>query len=156
MNDVKFHWDCVPVPYKEKKFQASQIYLTAWTMAAHTPYPDQCFDLIKFLCGPEGAKLQARAGLAIPPLISVANSPDFLDPPGMPKHHAQIFLDAIGYARIQQLPRQQQRWSDIFTNAVAPAIQQGTETTLSSAQNIERRWLNVIDSPLNREGFAPM
>jgi multiple sugar transport system substrate-binding protein len=33
MTGVNFRWDTVPVPYKEKKFQSSQIYLTAWTMA---------------------------------------------------------------------------------------------------------------------------
>src|SRR5439155_3490272 len=138
MHDGRFHWDCVPVPCKAKRFQASPVYLTAWTMASRTQYPDECFQLIKFLCGPEGAKQQSRAGLSIPPLISVANSSDFLDPPGMPKHDAQIFLDAIGYARIQQLPRQQQWWNDIIVNSAAPAIQQGTETTMQSARTVEK------------------
>jgi multiple sugar transport system permease protein len=100
--------------------------------------------------------MQARAGLAIPPLKSVANSSDFLDPPGMPKHNAQIFLDAIDYAKIQQLPRQQEWWSDIIQNSAAPAIQQGTATTEQAAKVIEKRWLNVLDSPLNRREFSTM
>jgi multiple sugar transport system permease protein len=155
MRDVNFRWDVVPVPYQRKEFAASQIYLTAWSMAAATPYPDQCFDLIKFLCGPEGARQQSRAGLSIPPLISVAKSSDFLAPPGMPPHNAQVFLDAINYARIQQLPRQQEWWADIVLSSAAPAIQQGTESTMESARTIERRWVGVLDSPLNRRADFP-
>ena len=47
-------------------------------MAAKTKYPDECFKLMKFLCGGEGVWQQSRLGLAIPPLKSVAYSKEFL------------------------------------------------------------------------------
>src|SRR5206468_7258814 len=112
-----------PIPYQEKRFEASQVYLTAWSMSSATKYPDECFKLIKFLCGPDGARQQAQAGLAIPPLISVAKSADFLSPPGIPPHHAQIFLDAVDHARIQQLPRQSQQWRRLIDDNNSSALQ---------------------------------
>src|SRR5436190_5223507 len=73
-----FKWDVVPVPYKNKEFQASQIFMVAWTMCARTKHPDQAFEVMKFLSGGEGMIQMAHAGLAIPPLQSVANSANFL------------------------------------------------------------------------------
>ena len=64
-------------------------------MSAETKHPDEAFELMKFLCGGEGAVLQSRLGLAIPPLQSVAYSKDFLAPQGMTPHRAQVFLDAV-------------------------------------------------------------
>jgi multiple sugar transport system permease protein len=155
VQDVKFRWDCVPVPYKRKEFQASQVYLTAWTMASGTKYPDECFRLLKFLCGPEGAIQQSRAGLAIPPLIEVAKSPDFLNPPGIPKHNAQAFLDAIEHARIGQVPREQE-WSQIVDNTTQLALQLGQADTMTVAKEVQRKWLSVLDSPLKRRQWGPM
>jgi multiple sugar transport system permease protein len=156
LKGASFHWDCVPVPYREKKFQASQMYLTAWTMSSATKHADECWKLIKFLCGPEGAVQQSRAGLAIPPLISVAKSADFLNPPGIPPHHAQIFLDAVDYTRLQQLPRQSQQWARLIDNVSARALQLGQASTMEVAQAIEADWKQVLNSPLQRKQWKPM
>lgn len=148
-HDLKFHWDVVPVPYKTKALQASQLICVAWTMSSQTKHPQQAWDLMKFLCGSEGAVMQSRAGLAIPPRISVANSPNFLSPPGLPKHHSQIFLDAISYARLQQLPPQPE-WTRILEDNITNAIQLGQVSTLQCARHIKHLWLQVLNSPLQR------
>jgi len=155
LSDVSFHWDVVPIPYKEKKLQASQIYTVGWTMSAQTSRPDECFELMKFLCGPVGAKMQSHLGLAIPPLQSVANSPDFLSPSGIPRHHAQIFLDAIKYAKLQQNPREAE-WTRICNDTVTKAIQLGQVTTAEVAKEIKDLWLSELDSPLRRHEWGPM
>ena len=157
MSGVSFKWDTVPVPYKEKKLQSSQIYLTAWTMAAKTPYPDECFKLVKFLSSAEGAILQSRAGLAIPPLMSIARSKDFLDPPGMPKHNAQAFLDAMAYSRIQQLPRQAEEWSRMLAQETSRTLQMKEPglTNMAVARSVQERWTATLTSPLAREDFKP-
>lgn len=150
-----FRWDIVPVPYKSKEHQSSQIYLTAWSMSADTEHPEEAFKLMKFLCGGEGAILQSREGLAIPPQQSVANSPDFLDPPGIPTHNARVFLDATEYMRLQQIPRQPE-WARIAPDQINRAIQLGEITPALAAAEVERRWLAELDSPLRRGDWRPM
>jgi multiple sugar transport system substrate-binding protein len=86
---TNFHWDVVPLPHEKRK--ASLIFTVAWTMSTATPHPTECFELMKFLCGPEGQIMAAKLGLAIPSLQSVANSPAFLDPRKDPRH-TPIFL----------------------------------------------------------------
>lgn len=151
-----FRWDVVPVPYKEKKFRASQIFLNAWSMSAATKHPDESFKLIKFLCGGAGAVEQSKLGLAIPPLKSVAYSDNFLAPPGLPKVRGQTFLDAIEYARVQRLPRDADRWNRIVEDKTPAALSLGTQSVRDNAQTIERLWLNELNSPLRQQAWSPM
>ncbi len=151
---TSFRWDVVPVPHKAGLPEASQMFTTAWTMSAATPYPDVCFDLMKFLCGPTGAKMQSELGLAIPPLKSIANSPAFLDKPNIPRYHADIFLRAIPLVRLAQSPREQE-WEQIVTDRVPDAIQLGTRTPAQVADDIRTAWLTELDSPLRRGDWGP-
>ncbi len=150
-----FRWDFVPIPYKEKKYQASQIYYTAWAMSKACKHKDEAFKLMKFLCGPEGARLQSRLGLAIPPLKSVANSRDFLNPPGIPPHNSKLFLQAIDYARLQQIPPQPE-WTRIVDDRIKESIQLGEETPMQNAKEIEAAWLAELNSPLRQHDWPPM
>jgi multiple sugar transport system permease protein len=152
---TKFKWDIVPIPYLTKADQTSPVFLTGWAMASAAKDPDTCFDLMKYLCGPEGAALQSRLGLAIPPLQSIANGPDFLDPPNIPHIHHQIFLDAIRYARIEQLPREPE-WTRIVADLITRSIQLGQVSTLDNAHEIRDAWLKELDSPLRRQEWKPM
>src|SRR4051794_28217876 len=151
-----FKWDVVPVPYKRKEDRASQIFYTAWAMSAKTPCPDECFALMKFLCGGAGAVEQSRLGLAIPPLKSVAYSKDFLEPPGLPKFHAQIFLDAIQYARLQQVPLDAELWTQLVDDKTKECLALNQTTTLQNAKEIEQQWHNEMNSPLRRGDFSRM
>jgi multiple sugar transport system permease protein len=151
-----FKWDIVPVPYKTKKDQASQIFYTAWAMSAKTPHVDECFKLMKFLCGGDGAIEQSHLGLAIPPLKSVANSKDFLEPPGLPKIHAQIFLDAIQYARLQQVPRDAEFWTRLVDDKSKRSLALNETSTLDNAKEIEALWHMEMSSPLRQREWSPM
>src|SRR5581483_11822360 len=142
---TSFRWDCVPVPYKTR--HASMMYLTAWSMSAATPHPDECYELMKFLCGQEG--------LAIPPLQSVANSPDFLSPPGLPPHNAKAFLDAIPFTPLQQVPKEPE-WNQILSDDITRSLQLGEVTPAVNAQEIKRDWLAELDSPLRKREWGPM
>lgn len=155
--DMKFPWDVVPVPYTTPEHRASQIFLTAWTMSSGTRHPEEAYKLMKFLCGPTGAKMQSELGLAIPPLKSVANSPAFLNPPGIPGHRADIFLRPVeqGYARIQQIPREAE-WTRIIGDNITQAIQLTEQTPLENARLIERLWLDELNSPLRQREWKPM
>ena len=148
-----FRWDVVPVPYLKPEFAASQLFFTGWTMSTATRDPAEAFKLMRFLCGPEGAKMQSELGLAIPPLKSIANSPAFLSPPGMPPHRADLFLKAMDVARIAQNPRQAE-WDRIIGDRVPASLQLGTTDTLTNAREIESAWLTELDSPLRRKEWG--
>jgi multiple sugar transport system permease protein len=161
--DMKFRWDCVPIPRKKPGLEASQIFTTAWAMSSRTPHVQECYELQKFLCGPEGGAMNSRLGVAIPPLKHVANGPAFLDPPVIPKHNAQVFLDAIAYARLQQTPPQTE-WTDIVSKQTPLAIQLPTprsrdelaQITMNVAKSIERDWLAELSSPLRQKQWQPI
>ena len=150
---TKFKWDVVPVPYKVKP--ASQLFYTAWAISPGTKHPDEAYKLLKYLCGREGQIDQARLGLAVPCLKSVANSADFLSPPGLPKVNTRLFLDALSYSRLQQLPREPE-WTRIVTDEINNAIQLGQVSTMQAAQNTKTAWLAVLDSPLQAKAWPPM
>jgi multiple sugar transport system permease protein len=148
-----FKWDVVPIPYQTTR--ASQMYYTAWTMSSQTKYPDECYQLMKFLSSRQGQIAQARLGLAVPCLKSVAYSPDFLSPPGFPKINTQLYLDAMQYARLQQTPREPE-FLRIVDDRITKSIQLGQETTLQSAEAIKAQWLAELDSPLRQHPWPPM
>lgn len=150
---TNFKWDCVPVPHKTAP--ASQIYYTAWSMSAGTRHPDECYKLMKFLCGKEGQIMSAHMCLAVPSLRSVANSDDFLNPPDVPKHNSKVFLETMEYARLQQLPREAE-WGRIIEDKSKESIQLGTVSTMKNAEEIERLWLAELDSPLRQGKFTRM
>jgi ABC-type sugar transport system permease subunit/ABC-type glycerol-3-phosphate transport system substrate-binding protein len=151
--DLKFRWDVVPVPAKRRGMEVSQLYLTAWSMSSSTKHPRESFELIKFLCGPEGARMQAELGLAIPPLRSVANSDSFLRPEGIQPHRADLFLKALDVVRLQQNPKQPE-WQRIVGDRISASIQLGTQTTADNAADIEQAWLNELASPLRQKDWG--
>jgi ABC-type sugar transport system permease subunit len=85
----------------------------------------------------------------------VANSPDFLNPPGIPPHNSQHFLEAIEFARLQQVPPQPQ-WRRILQEGVDRSIQLGQATPIQVAHAIEAQWLAEFDSPLRQRDWQPM
>jgi multiple sugar transport system permease protein len=148
-HDVKFQWDVVPAPYKTKSLQSSVLAETAWSICSGSKHPREAYELMKFLCGPEGAVLQSQLGLAVPPLPAVANSPDFLSPAGIPAHHSRLFVDAISYCRVQQLPPDSE-WGDLVTNNLNSAIQLDQISTQEAAQRVKTTWLQLLDAPTRR------
>ncbi len=146
----RFRWDVVPVPHAAA--HASELFYVAWTMSATTPHPDQCYDLMRYLTGREGQVRQSRLGLAIPCLKSVAYSPDFLAPPGLPAMHARVFLDAIAVARYGQTPREPE-WSRIVGDDTDRAIKLGQVSDAAAAADVRHDWLAELDAPLRRQAW---
>jgi ABC-type sugar transport system permease subunit/ABC-type glycerol-3-phosphate transport system substrate-binding protein len=145
-----FEWDVVPVP--KGKVQASAIFTVAWSMSATTAHPKESYELIKFLCDPEGQALNSRLGLAIPALKSVANSDAFLG--DLPKH-SQVFLDAISYGRIGAVPKQPEAMR-IIEKETTTYMQRGVGTAQECAENIQRDWHAELASPIKVKDYPPM
>jgi multiple sugar transport system permease protein len=147
-------WDILPVPYDRPEHASSQLFTTAWTMSSTTANPAEAFKVMKFLTGGEGARAQSRAGLAIPPLKSVANSPDFLSPeppdestPRIPPHRSDLFLEALKVGRVQQIPRLAE-WERIVGDKISRSIQTGQVTATENVREIAALWQNELTSPL--------
>jgi multiple sugar transport system permease protein len=92
----KFPWDVVVMP--RNKERASLIATVSYSVSSGTKHPQEAWELVKFLTGPQGQALNSRLGLAIPSLKSVAYGPAFLNPKS--PIHDRAFLDEMPYAAI--------------------------------------------------------
>ncbi|MGC4031022.1 MAG: extracellular solute-binding protein [Tepidisphaeraceae bacterium] len=146
-------WDIVPVPRGTQA--ASQTFYNGWAMAAHGKHPDKSYELIRFLCGRDGQVQQARAGLGIPALQSVAKSDDFLRPPTRPVRSEQVFLDAIPHARVGNLPKQSE-FTQIVQSDLDLAILAGRLTTQQAAELTQADWSKELNSPLRTHDWPKM
>ena len=132
-----FEWDVVPFPHMEGEEAASVVAVVAWGMSSSTKHPDESFELMKFLCGPQGQRLTAVSGLAVPCTRPVAESDDFLQP-GQRPAHSRLFIDLIDSARIGQMPPEPE-FARIFEEEVAQTIQFGKQSAEVTAANTESR-----------------
>ncbi|HEX8322757.1 MAG TPA: extracellular solute-binding protein, partial [Tepidisphaeraceae bacterium] len=148
-----FKWDMVPVPSGTVK--ASQTFFNGWTMSTQTKNRARTYELISFLCGREGQVQQARSGLSIPALQSVARSDDFLRAPGAPLKNEQVFLDAIEYAKLPLLPKQPE--FDVLMRTLPDrAISAGRVSTMELAHIIQDYWSRELNSPLRTGQWSAM
>jgi multiple sugar transport system permease protein/multiple sugar transport system substrate-binding protein len=149
-----FQWDVIPFPHKKNQDPASVVAVVAWGMSSTTKHPDESFKLMKFLCGPQGQKLTALSGLAVPCTRPVAESDDFLQP-GQRPANAKLFIDLIDSARIGQMPPQPE-FARILEEEVAQTIQFNKQSAEVTADNTESRWLAELKSPLRNKVFPKM
>jgi multiple sugar transport system substrate-binding protein len=104
---ANFRWDVAPLPQGEQP--ASILHADAYCMTSPTEDKDAAWKFIEYANSVEGQTIIAGTGRTVPSLISVAESPAFLDPNVKPAS-SQVFLDAIPYMRaVPILPN----WGDI-------------------------------------------
>ena len=145
-----FHWDVVPLPHEKRT--VTDMAIVAWSMCAGTKHPKEAFDLLMFLCGEEGQERMARLGLAIPSMKNVAEGRAFLA--GKPDH-VQIFLDSIAVGKAADLPPEQE--FDQFTQEeIGNYIELNNGTAKEATENLKRRWLAELASPLKSGTFPLM
>lgn len=61
---LPFEWDVVRMP--KDKNQRTKAGILNWGISSDTKEPEQAWDLLKFLCGPEGMKIVAESSMALP------------------------------------------------------------------------------------------
>jgi multiple sugar transport system permease protein len=144
-----FKWDVVPMPHE--KYNVSAIACIAWAMSASCKHPDEAFDLLHVLTNADGQREVAKLGLAIPSMKAVAESPDFLD--GKPDH-SQLFLDALKYSRINQIPPDRE-FERYMNDDMDEALTLNNVPAAVAAQNFKDHWLSELQSPL-RKGKYPL
>lgn len=125
-------WDVGPMP----KGKAGRF---AWgigvnrCVGAQTKSPEAAWAFVRFLFSKPHI-----AAISIPPNMSYAKSPAFLEPAKQPKHMS-AFLDAIAYSK--DYPNEQGRWPDL-ESLVAPELNklwEGSVTARAAGEAIDQR-----------------
>jgi multiple sugar transport system substrate-binding protein len=89
---IPFDWDVAPLPRAD--FEVNILHADGYCLPNASENKDAAWTFIEFANSVEGQTIIARTGRTVPSLISVANSPAFLDPDAKPVS-SRIFLDAI-------------------------------------------------------------
>ena len=102
-----FEWDVAPMPQDVER--ASILHADAYCLPAASEVKDAAWTFIEYANSPAGQTVIAATGRTVPSLISVAESPAFLDPQLAPAN-SQVFLSELPYIRaLPLLPN----WADI-------------------------------------------
>jgi multiple sugar transport system substrate-binding protein len=86
-----FEWDVLPVPRQGARTGVAVTSGHPNSAWSRTRYPDQAYDFLKFLAGPEAQEHLGRLHLSMPALKAKQSS--YLDPQPVP--HAQVFMDVF-------------------------------------------------------------
>ncbi|MEL7238250.1 MAG: extracellular solute-binding protein, partial [Planctomycetota bacterium] len=146
-----FEWDFVPVPTKPGVEPANGIFTVAWAMSSQSEHKEESWELLKFLAGPQGQTMIGELGLAIPAMENIANSEAFLVPGSLPKN-TQLFLDLVESGRPIEYPTQTEV-KQFIESEFAATTNLNTRTPQEAAENVQRQWSGLLQSPLQTEQF---
>ena len=114
VEQLEFNWDIAPVPMGTKGIPRITY---AGTNTLHifsgTKYPDQAWDLLKFMAGPGGMKYFMKTGT--PCFIASAQSEDYMI--GKPEHR-QVAVDIGQYGRTYYPHLGNDRWKEIYNQEI--------------------------------------
>lgn len=94
-----FTWDVAPLP--QGQTTANILHSDAYCLSKATTNKEAAWTFIEFANSPAGQTVVAGSGRTVPSLISVANSPAYLDPTKPPSRSA-VWLDSAPY--LQRVP----------------------------------------------------
>lgn len=114
VENLTFNWDIAPVPLGTAGLPRTSY---AGTNTLHiysgTQYPDQAWDLLKFISGQGGMKYFMQTGT--PCLISAAASEDYMT--GQPEHR-QVAVDVGQYGRTYYPHLGNDKWKEIYDQEI--------------------------------------
>ena len=146
-----FDWDFVPVPTVDGVPAKSPISTVAWAISTDCEHPDAAYELLLYLCGPEGAAMTGELGLAVPPLRSVAESDAFLQP-GLKPADTPLYLKALDNAAAPRYPRDRE-FLAILDKELTASLVLGTKTVDQAAADVQTRWARQQERPLSTAAF---
>ena len=106
-----FDWDVTALPQKD--VPAGILHADAYCLPSASKNKSDAWTFIEYANSAEGQTIIAASGRTVPSLISVANSPAFLDPNAKPAN-SRVFLDTIPF--IHTLPVHP-NWAEIEETA---------------------------------------
>lgn len=144
-----FQWDFAPMPRGTRR--GTVLYVAAWSVANGTRHPKESWSLARALATPEGQAQLARTGLALPSLISVANSPAFLDPTLPPEHDERFLLD-VADSWPAMWPADT-RFARRFSDSLQDCLRLGRKTIPQALAAAAEDWRAEQESPLRTGQF---
>ncbi len=126
-----FSWDVAPIPLKEGGYVT---YSTGClVISSKTKYPEEAWELVKFVTGERAARIYAQQRMSIPARRKIAEE-IFLTPP---PEHIKVFLDQIKFAKAYNF---RFPWYQEFSKSIKnPEI----ELLSLNKQDVERTVKNI-------------
>lgn len=87
-----FRWDIAPLPRNRRP--AGILHSDGYCLAAASTNKEAAWDFIEFANSPAGQTIVAQSGRTVPSLITVAESPAFLNP-DLPPENSHLFVDTV-------------------------------------------------------------
>jgi multiple sugar transport system substrate-binding protein len=98
-----FRWGVTQLPATRRPdgtlHRASPLYAVGYGIASRSRHPELAWQLVAHLTGEAAQRTIARAGLAVPAHVRVAESADFLAMPGLPHLDKRAFVRSIRHGR---------------------------------------------------------
>jgi multiple sugar transport system substrate-binding protein len=137
-----FEWDVAPLPQRKEK--ASILHSDAYCISESSKHKELAWKFVEFANGPTGQVIAAKTGRTVPSLISVAQSPVYLEP-DKPPRSSNVFLDMGPYLRATP---QIATWPDIElkANAIIAQAFYGHITVDEAIRQIEEATANNFKS----------
>jgi multiple sugar transport system substrate-binding protein len=115
-----FEWDATHVPRGKNGRYAASGGGTGQGIAAGTRYPDEAWELLKFLLSPEALHIEiVKDQLNMPGRKSLANSKEYLGS-GLPPRNLKVFVDGLPYLRPDPQTTNWQEIDQALTREMAP------------------------------------
>lgn len=110
-----FTWDLAPFP-RGTAGAATALQGVGYCLFKGTKFPDQDWELLRFLSSVPAEQKEMQTGTVMPARISVCKSKEFLKPPPA---HAEIFLTAMQYAQKPPLNPQWPKVVNVFNKELS-------------------------------------
>lgn len=148
--DGGFEWDFRQLPHGAVR--SNTIATVSWSIARATEHPQEAWRLVQWLVSPASQAAQARLGLAIPTIRSVATSEAFADPAQAPAND-RGFLASAETARVVEWPEDPQ-FEGLLGSRLDQALKTGALSAAAASANFVRDWAAVSNSPLSHRRGA--
>ncbi|MBE3599155.1 MAG: sugar ABC transporter substrate-binding protein [Limnochordaceae bacterium] len=138
-SQAALEFDVVELPHQRQR--ASVAFPIGYVIPAATQHPQEAWEFLAYLGGPEGQKIVPELGLGVPGLMSVGQTDLFLQPGKQPEH-AAVFLEQSKTAKL--LPARVPKFSQWYE-----AWRQELSTVMSGAESLESA-LPRMDAAINK------
>jgi multiple sugar transport system substrate-binding protein len=92
---VSFDWSLSGLPRGKARTVFSSGGGVGWFLASDSKVKDETWELMKVLASKEGVRMEAVRGEAPPSRRSVANEPEFVNPPDPPRGDMRVVVEAL-------------------------------------------------------------
>ncbi len=149
-----FDWDFAPLPRGRDHPPANGVFTSAWAMSSNTEHSQEAWKLMRYLCGEEGQRLIAETGLAVPSMVSVAESPSFANPILKPDRD-DVYLQMVPYARPIDWPADQ-KYLDKLRRRMEEIFKIGRRSVTDVLADVQREWTEFRQATVLGTDYRPM